>query len=99
MRVHRKLIEAVLVGLLFSISSVGISAEWTKGEIRKMDMDNKRLTIKHEEIRNLDMPPMTMVFRVRDTGLIAAYKVGDLIQFQAEMDGKNYVLTAIQKEQ
>ena len=35
----------------------------TEGEIRKVDMDNKKLTIKHGEIKNLDMPGMTMVFR------------------------------------
>ena len=40
------------------------------GEIRKVDTDNKKITIKHGEIKNLDMPPMTMVFQVKDDALL-----------------------------
>ena len=42
------------------------ATEMTDGEIRKVDMDNKKLTIKHGNIKNLDMPGMTMVFQVKD---------------------------------
>ena len=42
------------------------AAEMAAGEIRKVDKDAKKLTIKHGEIKSLDMPPMTMVFQVKD---------------------------------
>lgn len=98
MKVNKTGFRLIFAVFLLMFSGVGVAADWATGEIRKIDIENKRLTIKHGEIRNLDMPPMTMVFRVKDANLIAPYAAGDLIQFQAEMDGKNYVLIAIRKE-
>lgn len=40
--------------------------EMTQGEVRKVDNEASKLTIKHGEIKKLDMPPMTMVFQVND---------------------------------
>ena len=98
MRVNKTAFGLIFAVGLLMFTGVSVAADWAAGEIRKIDIENKRLTIKHGEIRHLDMPPMTMVFRVKDANLLAPYAVGDLIQFQAEMDGKNYVLTAIRKE-
>ena len=42
------------------------ATDMTDGEIRKVDKENGKLTIKHGEIKNLDMPAMTMVFQVKD---------------------------------
>ncbi|MDP3620473.1 MAG: copper-binding protein [Polynucleobacter sp.] len=98
MRVNTTGFGLIFAVVLLMFTGVSVAADWAKGEIRKIDIENKRLTIKHGEIPNLDMPPMTMVFRVKDANLLTPYAAGDLIQFQAEMDGKNYVLTAIRKE-
>ncbi len=72
------------------------SADMAEGEIRKVDMDNKKITIKHGEIKNLDMPGMTMVFQVKDPALLEKAKVGDKIRFKAEKSGGAIVVTAIQ---
>ncbi|MEC5213880.1 Cu(I)/Ag(I) efflux system protein CusF [Polaromonas sp. CG_9.5] len=71
------------------------SADMAQGEIRKVDMDNKKITIKHGEIKNLDMPGMTMVFQVKDPVLLEKTKVGDKVLFKAEKSGGALVVTDI----
>lgn len=71
-------------------------AEMTDGEIRKVDTESRKITIRHGEIRNLDMPPMTMVFQVRDASLLDKIKVGDKVRFVAEKSDAGYVVTEIQ---
>ena len=66
------------------------------GEIRKVDMDNKKITIKHGEIKNLDMPGMTMVFQVKDPAMLTSVKTGDKVRFKAEKSGGAIVVTEIQ---
>ncbi len=72
------------------------AADMTEGEIRKIDMQQKKLTIKHGEIKNLDMPPMTMVFQVKDGALLDKLKAGDKIRFVVEKSDSGYVVTTIQ---
>ena len=72
------------------------SADMAEGEIRKVDMDSKKITIKHGEIKNLDMPGMTMVFQVKDPALLEKAKVGEKVRFKAEKVGGAIVVTDIQ---
>ena len=72
------------------------SASMTEGEIRKVDKDTKKLTIKHGPIESLDMPPMTMVFQVKDPAVLSQVKAGDKIKFVAEKTGGAYVVTHIE---
>jgi Cu/Ag efflux protein CusF len=72
------------------------AADMTEGEVRKVDKEQKKLTIKHGEIKNLDMPPMTMVFQVKDGALLDKLKAGDKIRFVAEKADSGYVVTTIQ---
>ena len=72
------------------------TADMTDGEIRKVDMDNKKLTIKHGEIKNLDMPGMTMVFQVKDPAMLDKVKAGDKVKFSADKIGGAIVVTNIQ---
>ena len=71
-------------------------ADMADGEIRKIDMDNKKITIKHGEIKNLDMPGMTMVFQVKDPAMLTTVKTGDKVRFKAEKSGGAIVVTEIQ---
>ncbi len=66
------------------------------GEVRKVDRDTKKITIKHGVIKNLDMPGMTMVFQVRDPAMLDKVKAGDKIRFTAEKAGGAIVVTDIQ---
>lgn len=72
------------------------TAEMTDGEIRKVDKDTKKITIKHGEIKNLDMPGMTMVFQVKDPAMLDKVKAGDKVKFTAEKTGGAIVVTDIQ---
>jgi Cu/Ag efflux protein CusF len=66
------------------------------GEIRKIDRDNKKMTIKHGDIKSLDMPGMTMVFQIRDMALLEAFKAGDKVKFAAEKLDGAFVVTGMQ---
>ena len=70
-----------------------LASAMTEGEIRKIDKENKKLTIKHGEIKNLEMPAMTMVFQVKDPAMLDAVKQGDKVQFRAERSGGAIVVT------
>ncbi len=69
--------------------------DMSKGEIRKIDKEAKKITIKHGEIKNLDMPGMTMVFQVKDPAMLNSVKPGDKIIFSAERSGGTIVVTDI----
>ncbi|WP_312364043.1 copper-binding protein [Ensifer sp.] len=65
------------------------AAEFTKGTVKKLDTSAKKVTIAHEDLKNLDMPAMTMVFRVKDEAILAKLKEGAAIEFVADrVDGK-----------
>ncbi len=82
----------VLVARADASKSLGM----TDGEIRKVDQGTKKITIKHAEIKSLDMPGMTMVFQVRDPALLDKVKAGDKVKFTAEKVGGAIVVTDIQ---
>ncbi|MBL0141549.1 MAG: copper-binding protein [Betaproteobacteria bacterium] len=60
------------------------AAPLTAGEVKKVDREAKKLTIKHGPIENLKMPPMTMVFRVKDPAMLDGLAPGTQIRFHAE---------------
>lgn len=67
----------------------------TEAEVRKVDLDTGRITLRHGEIANLQMPPMTMVFRAREAALLQGLKPGDRVRFRAEKVEGGYAVTAI----
>jgi Cu/Ag efflux protein CusF len=69
------------------------SASTSHGEIKKIIKDAGKLTIKHGELKNLDMPPMTMVFRVQDPSMLDQVKVGDEVDFVVEKVGGQFTVT------
>lgn len=72
------------------------SADMADGEVRKVDKENKKITLKHGVIKNLDMPAMSMVFGVKDATLLDSVKVGDKVKFKAEQTGTAMIVTDIQ---
>ncbi|MGB7184200.1 MAG: copper-binding protein [Burkholderiaceae bacterium] len=71
------------------------SAAMTQGEIKRINKGSKKITIKHGPITNLDMPPMTMVFRVADDAMLDAVKKGDSVMFHVEDKDGAMVITEI----
>ncbi len=80
---------SVAAAILLAAPFGAFAQEFTKGTVKKVDAAAKKVTIIHEELKNLDMPAMTMVFRIKDDALLAKLKEGANIEFVAERaDGK-----------
>ncbi len=106
MKQLHKIILAVSIGC--SLASVGTvayaqqpssstnQAAMSDGEIKKVDKDAGKLTIKHGELKNLGMPGMTMVFKVQDPAMLDKVKSGDKVRFVADKVGGALTVTAIE---
>ena len=60
------------------------TASMVDGEVRKVDKEAGKLTLRHGPIPHLDMPGMTMVFRVAEPGMLDELKTGDKLRFSVE---------------
>ena len=78
-----------------SVESTASSPEMSYGEVKKVDKGAGKVTIKHGPLANLDMPPMTMVFRVKDPAILDQLKAGEAIRFKAEKIDGNYTVTEV----
>ena len=76
-------------------ATVAAAQEYTAGEVTKIDVAQKKLTIKHGELANLDMPAMTMVFVVAEDSMIEEVKVGQKIEFTADRVNGRITVTDI----
>jgi Cu/Ag efflux protein CusF len=77
-------------------SSTQTMSDMADGEVRKVDKDAKKITLRHGELKQLDMPPMTMVFQVKDPALLDKVKAGDKVKFRAQNSGGTMVVTDIE---
>lgn len=71
------------------------ASEMSDAEVRKVDRDQGKLTLRHGPIRNLDMPGMTMVFTVADRAMLDTVKAGDKVKFRATNEGGRYTVVEI----
>jgi Cu(I)/Ag(I) efflux system protein CusF len=69
----------------------------SEGVVRKVDTATAKVTLRHGPIANLDMPPMTMVFRAQPPELLSGVKAGDAVRFRAELIDGTYIVTAIER--
>ena len=72
------------------------SAAISEGEVRRVDKDAKKITLRHGPLQNLDMPAMTMVFQVKDPAMVDRVKVGDKVKFRAEKVGSAFTIIELQ---
>lgn len=86
-----------IFGISLALVGVALSTEYTKGEVTKIDAKQKKLTIKHEELKNLDMPPMKMVFVVADDAMLEQVEEGQTIEFVAEKVNGRLTVTEIKQ--
>jgi Cu/Ag efflux protein CusF len=71
-------------------------SEMAEGEVRRVDKDAKKITLRHGPLANLDMPAMTMVFQVKDAAMLDQVKVGDKVKFTAEKVGGAFTITKLE---
>ncbi|MDP9897068.1 Cu/Ag efflux protein CusF [Variovorax boronicumulans] len=90
----KKLLTALSATLLAAAAFAQAALPAVEGEVRKIDTETKKITLKHGDIPNLEMTGMTMVFRVKDPELLGKVKPGDKVRFTADkVDGALTVLS------
>ncbi|SCX60506.1 copper-binding protein [Variovorax sp. EL159] len=90
----KKLVTALSAALLAATAFAQATLPSVEGEVRKIDTDAKKITLKHGDIQNLDMTGMTMVFRVKDPAMLTKVKAGDKVRFTADkVDGALTVMS------
>lgn len=70
--------------------------DMSDGVVRKIDKEAGKITLKHGEIKNLNMPGMTMIFRIEDKSTLNSLQTGDKVKFKAVSEGGKLVITDIQ---
>ncbi|EXI81951.1 MAG: Cation efflux system protein CusF precursor [Candidatus Accumulibacter appositus] len=68
----------------------------SEGTVKKVDKAAGKVTIKHGPLANLNMPPMTMAFRVSDPAMLDNVKAGEKVSFTAENVGDALTVTALE---
>lgn len=76
-------------------ASAASAADMVDGLVRKIDADGGKITLRHGEIRHLNMPGMTMVFRVTNPAMLTGVAVGDAVRFRADHVGGEFVVTEL----
>ena len=71
---------------------------WVTAEVRRIDKSAGKVSLKHGEIPNLDMPPMSMVFQVKEPALLDALQIGQKVRFQAVQEKGAYWVVKIQPD-
>ena len=90
----RKYSTALVLALSAAAALAQTALPQVEAVVRRVDLDTQKITLRHGEISNLDMGPMTMVFRVKDPSLLAKAKVGDKVKVTADkVDGAITVLS------
>ncbi|WP_298934273.1 copper-binding protein [uncultured Ramlibacter sp.] len=74
----------------------GASAPQSEGEVRKVDLEQGKVTLRHGPLANLDMPAMTMVFTAADPKLLQGLKQGDKVRFTADKKDGAFIVIAIE---
>lgn len=80
-----------------STASAAAAAEFSEGEVVRLDAKALKVTLRHGELKNLNMPPMTMVFGWPAAGSVPGLKAGDKVRFRAEQIEGGYHVTHIEK--
>jgi Cu/Ag efflux protein CusF len=88
-------IISIAAALVLASTLPGWAAEMTKGVVKKLDEQQMKVTIKHEELKNLDMSAMTMVFAIGDAAMLEKLKVGSAIEFVADRVNGRITVTEV----
>ena len=95
MKTLKTLVHVTLLISAMAAAAFAQAADMTDGEVRKIDKDQKTIILKHAEIKNLQMPGMTMMFKTKDAAMLDPFKPGDKVQFAVEKMGGTLVVTEI----
>lgn len=86
-----------LAALVLAAAGTAFAQAPAEGEVRKLDLPQQKVTLKHNGVQALGMPPMTMVFRVKTPSMLDGLAVGDHVKFTVEKVEGTYTVTQMQK--
>jgi Cu/Ag efflux protein CusF len=98
-QMNRHAFLALCASLIFSATpalAAPETAALTDGVIRKLDLASGTVTIKHGEMPNLNMGPMTMSFKAKTPAMLKPFKEGDKIRFRAAEVKGELTVTSIE---
>ena len=87
----------IVLNAWFFCAALVMAQTFSEGEVRKINKDTQKITLKHGPLANLDMPAMTMAFGVSDPAVLDSLSVGDKVQFVAEKINGAYTVTTLRK--
>ena len=93
-----KTLAIAITAFVLSFSALA-DQHLTSAEVRKIDIEAKKITLKHAPIKSLDMPAMTMVFQIKEKAVLdtaSTLKAGEKIMFNAQQIQGAFVVTDIQ---
>lgn len=91
-----KILGAAVLFTALGTAWAQTSPNLADGEIRKIDKEAGKVTIRHGDIKSIDMPPMTMVFVMKDKALLDQFQTGDKVKFDVVREGNKLVVTEMQ---
>lgn len=87
----------LIASAVLAFASTLASAQSVNGTVKKVDLEQGKLTLDHGPIKNLDMDSMTMVFRAGDPAMLKGLKTGDKVRFDADRVNGQITVTKLQK--
>ena len=98
MKIQKSLLMLGLSSVLLGLHGSALAQAMAEGVVRRIDLDNNKITIHHGDIKALDMPPMTMVFVAKQPALLKTLAPGDEVIFEAFESNGQYSVGKIQKK-
>ena len=95
---HLALAAVATVHAQATQANAGAADSMSTGEVKKVDKDAGKLTIKHGPLKNLGMGAMTMIFKAKDLAMLNQVKEGDKINFVAENANGQLTVTKLEKQ-
>lgn len=92
----KSLVRALAVASLALPVSLFAAADLSEGTVKKIDMPSQRVMLAHGPIANIGMPPMTMMFKVKEAAMLKKLKDGDKVRFRVEEIGNDYTIVRIE---
>ncbi len=89
-----KRLSIIAAALLIALPAVAQTYQAT-GVVKKIDAAKGSIEIKHEAIKSLNWPGMTMSFAVRDKKLLSAVKPEQKVNFELVKEKDSYVISGI----
>ena len=88
----------LITGIVMSVAAHAQALPVINGTVTKIDTAQGKMTIRHEEIPNLDMGVMTMVFKAASPEMLTQVKVGEPIRFTADrVNGQITVVSIVKR--